>query len=626
MTEKEKHAILLTALSGVLLLAALSMQLAGVSRALCVVMYLAAFAVGGFTVVRSAVKGFAQKNFFTEDTLMLAAAVGAFLIGEYPEAVFVIVFYRVGTHFEHYAVNRSRRSIKAVTEICPETARLVTEKGVEETDPDFVEVGDLIRVLPGDRVPLDGVVAEGSSTLDTSALTGESMPRPIAPGQEILSGCVNGDGALTVRVTKRFEDSTASRILELVESSYARKSRSERFITKFAKYYTPAVMGLALILAVIPPLVIRDAKWSDYIYRALSFLVVSCPCALVISVPLAFFGGMGGAAKKGILIKGGTYMEALADVRRAVFDKTGTLTEGVFAVTRVEPAADATAEQVLQYAAYAESASDHPIARSIREAYGKPVRQALVGEAVEAPGMGLIVFVHDQRVAVGNEKLMQRENVAYTPAPGGTVVYVAVDGAYLGALRISDRPKAGAKALIDGLRAQKIRTAILSGDTESAAAFAGEQLGVDDVYGGLLPADKVAKLEMLMDDGAGSVMYVGDGINDAPVLARADVGVAMGAFGSDAAVEAADVVIMTDEPEKALDAIRLSKRTMTIAKENIVLSIAVKLIILALCAFGVTGMSVAVFGDVGVMVLAVLNSFRALYIGKKEKENEKKDG
>lgn len=574
--------------------------------------FLLAFIVSGAKVLISAVKGIAHGNIFNENTLMVVAAIGAFCIKEYPEAVFVVLFYRVGELFEDYAVKKSRKSISDVMNICPEYANLVRDGKTEKVDPAEVCIGDIISVAAGEKVPLDGVIISGSSFIDTSALTGESVPRKADVGDEILSGCINQNGVLTVRVTKTFDDSTVSRILELVETASSKKSKSEKFITKFAKYYTPTVLALALLLAVLPPLLIKEATFGDFIYRALSFLVVSCPCALVISVPLAFFGGIGGAAKQGILIKGGNYLEMLSKTDKAVFDKTGTLTKGVFAVKEIN-AVGIPEEELLELAAYAENISSHPIAQSLRDAYKKDIDLSRISGSEEIAGHGVSAVIDGKKVLAGNYRLMESMNIPYEKAEGGTVVYVSVDNSFKGSIIISDEIKQDAKNLIPSLKKSGIEKAyMLTGDAKESAGRVAEELNIDTVYSELLPGDKVSKLESIMSGSKGKTVYVGDGINDAPVLARADVGIAMGALGSDAAIEAADIVIMNDEPSKIVTSIGIAKKTMSIAKENIIFSIAVKIIILILCSLNIVGIGVAVFGDVGVMMLAVLNSFRAL--------------
>ncbi len=574
--------------------------------------FLIAFILCGIKVIISAVKGIIRGNLFNENTLMVVAAVGAFCIREYPEAVFVVLFYRVGEMFEDYAVRKSRKSISEVMNICPDSANLLVDGKVETVDPDDVEIGDMIVVGAGERVALDGIVVSGSSFLDTSALTGESVPREVREGDEILSGCINKNATLTIKVTKSFDDSTVSRILELVETASARKSSSEKFITKFAKYYTPVVLVCAVILAVVPPLVIEGAEFSDYIYRALSFLVVSCPCALVISVPLAFFGGIGGAAKKGILVKGGNYLEVLSKAENVVFDKTGTLTKGVFRVQEIN-AVDISKDELVRLTAYAENVSSHPVAKSVRDAFVGEIDTDRISMSEEIAGYGVKAVVDGRTVLAGNSKLMESENIDYVKSEGTAVIYVAVDKKFCGSIIIADEIKKDAKAGIALLKKAGIsKMAMLTGDVEATAAKTAEMLGIDEFSAQLLPDEKVSGLEKIMNSSKGGTVYVGDGINDAPVLARADAGIAMGALGSDAAVEAADIVIMTDEISKIGTAVKIAKKTMSIAKQNIVFSLLIKIGILVLCSFNIVGMGVAVFGDVGVMVLAVLNSFRAL--------------
>ena len=609
-TFKMKKDIVLLSIGAVLFVSALFVPESMNILRFC--LFLAAFVFSGFRVIRSALKGIAKGNFFNENTLMVIAAIGAFCIKEYPEAVFVVLFYRVGEMFEDYAVKKSRKSVSEVMNICPEYANLLSDGKITQVDPDDVEIGDIIVIGAGERVPLDGVVINGKSFVDTSALTGESVPREIGENDEILSGCINKDGTLTVRVTKTFDDSTVSRILELVETASAKKSASEKFITRFAKYYTPVVLVCALLLAVIPPLLIEDASFSDFVYRALSFLVVSCPCALVISVPLAFFGGIGGAAKKGILIKGGTYLEALSKAQNVVFDKTGTLTKGVFRVQKIN-AVGMSEDELLETAVYAENVSSHPVAVSLRDAYGKEINAERITASEEIAGHGVKAVVDGRTVLAGNFRLMEKMNIDCEKSSGGTVIYVAVDNVFTGSIIISDEIKSDAFSAIPKLKKAGIRrTFMLTGDTQTVAVETAGKLGIDEVFSSLLPHQKVEKLEEIMAHTQGKTVYAGDGINDAPVLARSDVGVAMGALGSDAAIEAADIVIMTDEVGKIADAVKLSKKTMNIAKQNIIFSVAIKVGILILCSLNIVGMGVAVFGDVGVMVLAVLNSFRAL--------------
>lgn len=576
------------------------------------IMFLLAFIVSGADVIVNAFKGIIKGNVFNENTLMVVAAVGAFCIKEYPEAVFVVLFYRVGELFENYAVKKSRKSIAEVMSICPEYANLLVDGILERVDPDEVEIGDIIVIGAGERVPLDGVVISGASFADTSSLTGEAVPREVKTGDEILSGCINKNSALTVRVTKSFDDSTVSRILEAVETAASKKSASEKFITKFAKYYTPVVLVCALLLATIPPLVIKGAVLTDYIYRALSFLVVSCPCALVISVPLAFFGGIGGAAKKGILVKGGSYLEVLSKAENIVFDKTGTLTKGVFRVQQVN-ACGINEDELLMLAAHAENVSSHPVAQSIREAYGKEILLPRITHSEEIPGHGVVAVVDGKTVYAGSGRLMEKYAIPYEEAHGGTAVYISVDKAAAGSIIIADEIKPDAASGIAALRGIGIKKSfMLTGDMHHTATEIADILGIDEVCSELLPDEKVNELESIMNTSEGRTVYVGDGINDAPVLARADAGIAMGALGSDAAIEAADIVIMTDEISKIETAVKTAKKTMSIAKQNIIFSVAIKIGILILCSFNIVGMGVAVFGDVGVMVLAVLNSFRAL--------------
>ena len=609
-TFKMKKDIVLLSIGAVLFVSALFVPESMNILRFC--LFLAAFVLSGFKVIRSSVKGIAKGNFFNENTLMVIAAIGAFCIKEYPEAVFVVLFFRVGEMFEDYAVKKSRKSVSEVMSICPEYANLLTDGKITKVDPDDAEIGDIIVIGAGERVPLDGVVINGKSFVDTSALTGESVPREVGESDTVLSGCINQKGTITVKVTKSFDDSTVSRILELVETAAAKKSSSERFITRFAKYYTPVVLVCAVILAVLPPLLIDGATFSDFVYRALSFLVVSCPCALVISVPLAFFGGIGGAAKKGILIKGGTYLESLAKAQNVVFDKTGTLTKGVFRVQKIN-SVGMSEDELLETAVYAENVSSHPVAVSLRDAYGKQIDAERITSSEEIAGHGVKAVVDGKTVIAGNFRLMEKMNIAYEKSAGGTVIYVAVDNIFRGSIIISDEIKSDAFSAIPKLKKSGIRrTFMLTGDTQTAAAETAEKLGIDEVFSSLLPHQKVEKLEEIMAHTQGKTVYAGDGINDAPVLARSDVGVAMGALGSDAAIEAADIVIMTDEVGKIADALKLSKKTMNIAKQNIIFSVAIKVGILVLCSLNIVGMSVAVFGDVGVMVLAVLNSFRAL--------------
>ena len=581
-------------------------------------LYLIPYLIAGYDVLLEAAEGIIHGEVFGEEFLMSLATVGAFAIGESPEAVFVMLLFQIGELFESVAEGRSRKNIAALMDIRPDCANLEKNGGITEAAPETVQVGDVIVIKPGERLPLDGTVLSGESEIDTAALTGESLPRSVQPGDGVVSGCVNLRSVLRVRVTKRYDDSTVSRILELVESAVERKSRSETFITRFAAWYTPLVCVCAVLLAVVPPLV--GGNWLAWLRRALVFLVVSCPCALVISVPLSYFGGIGGASRRGILIKGSSFMDALAQAEIAVFDKTGTLTEGVFAVTEVCPAGG-DAETLLETAALAESYSDHPAARAVKAQYGKTTDAARVTDAEELPGRGVRAVVDGKTVLVGNEKLMAEAGISCAAVSGaGTVLHVAADGAYLGWLRIADRPKADAKAALAALKAVGVKkTVILTGDRAESAAAVAAELGIDEVKSELLPADKVAAVEALLREKSrrGTLLYVGDGINDAPVLARADVGVAMGALGSDAAIEAADVVLMNDEPSRLAEAISVSRRTRRIARENIAFALSVKLLVLILAAAGIAGMWPAAFADVGVCVIAVLNAMRSMN-GKRE--------
>ncbi|MBQ8831492.1 MAG: cadmium-translocating P-type ATPase [Oscillospiraceae bacterium] len=576
-------------------------------------LFLAAWLVVGWKVLWKAIRNIARGQVFDEDFLMTIASVGAFIIGEYPEAVAVMLFFAVGEMLEKAAVRKSRESIAELMDIRPDYANLKTEDGLIKVDPDEVNVGDIIVIKPGERVPLDGVVIEGISSLDTSSITGESMPRDVRENDEIISGCVNGSGVLAVRVTREFDESTVSRILELVEDAAAKKARTESFITRFAAVYTPAVCIAAVLVAVIPPLFVGN--WATWIYRALSFLVVSCPCALVISVPLSFFGGIGGASRLGILVKGSSAIEQLSKAEVAVFDKTGTLTKGVFAVTSIVPAG-VDEDELIKLAAHVESFSSHPVARCIREKYGKTPDESIISNVQEIAGQGVTAEVSGEAVAVGNARLMESVGAQFTPYDGaGTVVYVAVDGAYAGCIAVEDVLRDDAKETMAELKAVGVkRTVMLTGDNRKSAEKTAEKVGIDTVYSELLPQDKVELAEKLISEKSekGVMLYAGDGINDAPVLARADVGIAMGGLGSDAAVEAADVVIMTDEPSKIARAIKISKKTMDIVRQNIIFSIGVKLLVLVLTAFGVVGMWAAVFADVGVSMIAVLNALRAM--------------
>jgi len=585
------------------------------SPAISLALFLAAYIVTGGDVILRAVRNLAGGRPFDEKFLMSIATIGAFAIGKYSEGVAVMLFYQIGEFLQSRAIDRSRKSIAAVMDIRPDYANVMRGKSVERIDPYEVKVGELIVVKPGERIPLDAVVMEGISNLDTSPLTGEPVPKRVHEGDEILSGCINLDGLLVARVEKEFADSTASRILDLVENAAARKSRPESFITKFARIYTPLVVAGAALLAVVPPLVFEGASFSDWFYRALVFLVISCPCALVISIPLGFFAGLGAAARNGILLKGSNYLETLARAEVVVFDKTGTLTKGTFKVQNVAPEG-VSKDELLKLAAHAESGSNHPIALSVKQAYGGNVDEKRVSNVREISGMGLTADVDGRNVSVGNDRLMRMLGVSFKyPGDGGTVVHVAVDGAYGGYMVIADEIKEDAAKVVSALRAEGVkRIVMLTGDGTQTAEDVARRLGFDEAYGELLPDDKVQKLEELMasKSAKGSLLFVGDGINDAPVLARADVGIAMGGLGSDAAIEAADAVIMTDEPSKIPVAIKIAKKTLRIARENIAITLGVKCAVLVLGALGMASMWEAVFADVGVTLMAVLNAIRAL--------------
>jgi Cd2+/Zn2+-exporting ATPase len=578
-------------------------------------LFIASYLLIGGDVVWAALKNIAKGKLFDENFLMSLATICAFAIGEYPEAVAVMLFYQVGEIFQHAAVGRSRRSISALKQIRPDTANLVTPDGTVTLPPDAVGVGERIMVRPGERVPLDGVVLDGTSSLDTSALTGESLPRDVAPGDNVLAGSINQSGLLTVEVKKEFGQSTVARILELVQSAGSKKAPAEQFITRFSRYYTPAVVAAAVLLTAIPPLFVPGAAFSDWLNRALVFLVVSCPCALVLSIPLGFFGGIGGASRQGILIKGSSYLEAMSHVETMVFDKTGTLTEGRFTVSCVEGG-----EDVLRYAAHAESHSTHPIAQSIRAAYRGQIDEAALTELREVAGYGISAEVDGVHVLAGNAKLMTREHIDYIPADAiGTIVYVALDGKFAGYIVISDKVRSGSADAIQSLKHLGVKNAVmLTGDSQAVAENVASELGIDSYYAELLPHQKVEKLEELgrMRTSKSKLAFVGDGINDAPVLAMADVGIAMGGGGADAAIEAADIVLMQDEPEKLVSLVRISRKTGRIVMQNILFALGVKAAILLLGAMGIATMWEAVFGDVGVAVLAILNSMRAMHAPK----------
>lgn len=587
-----------------------------------VILYLIPYLIIGYDILRKAIKGILKRQVFDENFLMAVATVGAMCLGEFREGVAVMLFYQIGELFQSVAVGKSRRNIAALMDIRPDYANMMIDGKLQKVDPDDVEIGSEIIVNPGEKVPIDGIIVEGNTTFNTSALTGESVPRDAHCGDEVISGFINMSGVIKVQTTKEFDESTVSKILDLVENSSMKKSRSENFITKFAKYYTPAVCYSALALAIIPPVVLmlmgKDASWGDWIIRALTFLVISCPCALVISIPLSFFGGIGCASTKGILVKGSNYLEALASAKYIVFDKTGTLTKGVFEVTHIDPTDNYDQQQLLYYAAHVEMASSHPISLSLQKAYGQSLDRDAVHNIEEIAGHGIRGTVHGQDVYAGNEKLMNKIGVDITEKhPEGTVVYMAIDNQYAGCIVISDVIKETSKAAIQSLKSQGIKeTIMLTGDTKQTATKVAKEIGIDRVYSELLPADKVEKVEEILQNKGEKekVAFVGDGINDAPVLSRVDIGIAMGALGSDAAIEAADIVLMDDDPAKISLAMKISLKTLRIVKENIVFALAVKFICLILGAFGIANMWLAIFADVGVMVIAVINATRALRI------------
>lgn len=582
-----------------------------------IALFIISYIIVGGDVVKRAVKNIFKGQVFDENFLMSIATIGAFFIGEYPEGVAVMLFYQVGELFQSYAVGKSRKSIASLMDIRPDYANVKKGDELVKVDPDEVQIGDIIVIKAGEKIPLDGKVIEGSSMIDTSALTGESVPREVEVGSDILSGCININGVITAEVTKEFGESTVSKILDLVENASSKKSNSEQFITKFARYYTPVVVIIAVFLAIIPPLVIDGATFSDWIYRALAFLVVSCPCALVISIPLSFFGGIGGASKKGVLVKGSNYLEALAETEIVVFDKTGTLTKGVFNVQEIHPEG-VSKEELLELTAHAESYSNHPISLSLKRAYSKEIDNGRISDVEEISGHGVIATVDGKKVMVGNIKLMKMMDIPYFKGELiGTIVHVAVNNKYIGYIVIADEVKEDSAQAIKELKAANIKqTVMLTGDNKSIGSKVAKELGLDKVYAELLPADKVEKLEELFSQKSkkGKLAFVGDGINDAPVLARADIGIAMGGLGSDAAIEAADVVIMADEPSKIATTMKISKKTLKIAHQNIVFAIGIKIIVLILSAFGITTMWAAIFADVGVTIIAVLNAFRALNV------------
>lgn len=579
------------------------------------VIYLISYIIVGFEILKKAVRNIKRGKVFDENFLMSVATIGAFAIQEFPEAVAVMLFYQIGELFQDYAVDKSRKSISDLMDLRPDYANVLRNGKEEKIDPDDVKIDEIIIVKPGEKVPLDGVVLEGNSFIDSKALTGEPKPRRVAESDEILSGCINLEGILKIRVKKEYDESTVSKILELVENASSKKSKSEKFITKFAKYYTPIVVIIAIFLALMPPLIIKNATFSDWLYRALSFLVVSCPCALVISIPLSFFGGIGGASKNGILIKGSNYLEALSNLETVVFDKTGTLTEGVFKVQKIN-SIGISDEDLLEIAAYAEWYSNHPIAKSVKQEYSKNVEEVKIKNVKEVTGKGILASIDEKQVLIGNEKLMLEYNINYEKSKEvGTILYIAIDNVFSGTILISDKIKDDSVKCIELIKTNGIKqTIMLTGDKKEIAENISKKLGIDKVHSELLPDEKVHKMEELLKNKTQNkkIAFVGDGINDAPVLALADIGIAMGGLGSDSAIEAADIVIMTDEPSKISTAIKISKKTMKIVRENIVFAITVKILVLILSAIGKATMWEAVFADVGVAIIAILNSLRML--------------
>ena len=618
MNKKQKKMLIRIIIAAVLIVVFSLLPAEGYLR---FVLFMIPYLVIGYDILKKAFKGILNKQVFDENFLMAVATVGAILLGDYSEGVAVMLFYQIGELFQSYAVGKSRRNISELMDIRPDYANIEKDGTLEQVDPDEVEIGTIIVVQPGEKVPIDGVITEGTSTLNTSALTGESLPRDAKAGDEVISGCINMTGLLKIRTTKEFGESTVSKILELVENSSSRKSKSENFISKFAKYYTPAVCYGALALAFIPPIVLlimgKPAMWGDWIYRALTFLVISCPCALVISIPLSFFAGIGGASNQGILVKGSNYLETLAQTKYVVFDKTGTMTQGVFEVSGIHHN-EMPDEKLLEYAALAECSSSHPISKSLQKAYGKPIDRNRVTDIEEISGNGVIAKVDGISVAAGNTKLMNRLGIAYQDCHHvGTVVHIAIDGKYAGHILISDIIKPHAKEAIAELKKAGIsKTVMLTGDSKRVADQVAEELGIQEVYSELLPADKVSRVEELLNQKSekDKLAFVGDGINDAPVLSRADIGIAMGALGSDAAIEAADIVLMDDDPLKISKAIKIARKCIRIVYENIYFAIGIKVLCLILGALGIANMWVAIFADVGVMIIAVLNAIRTLFV------------
>ena len=627
MTKKQRVMLIRILTAAVLLVVLNFLPVTGLLR---FVLYMVPYLVIGYDILRKAIKGIKNRQVFDESFLMAIATIGAIALaiyeksGDYTEAIAVMLFYQVGEWFQSYAVGKSRRNISELMDIRPDYANIEKDGRLVKVDPDEVEIGSMIVVQPGEKVPIDGIIAEGEATLNTSALTGESLPRDVHAGDEIISGCINMTGLLKIKTTKEFGESTVSKILDLVENASSRKSKSEDFIAKFARVYTPAVCGAALLLAFLPPLanllILGQAPgWETWVYRALTFLVVSCPCALVISIPLSFFAGIGGASKAGVLVKGSNYLETLSQTKIVVFDKTGTLTQGVFEVNGIHHS-EMEPDKLVEYAALAESASSHPISKSLQRAYGREIDRSRVTDIQEISGGGVIAKVDGMEVAAGNDKLMKRLGITYMDCHSvGTIIHMAIDGRYMGHIVISDVIKPEAKEAIRRLKAAGIKkTVMLTGDAGKVAQQVAAELGIDEVYSELLPADKVEKVEELLKSKAekDKLAFVGDGINDAPVLGRADIGIAMGAMGSDAAIEAADVVLMDDDPLKISKAIRISRKCLRIVYQNIIFAIGIKLLCLGLVAVGAAGMWLAIFGDVGVMILAVLNAIRALFVGK----------
>lgn len=625
MTKKHKKMLIRIIIAFILLVGLMVAEHTGNFKSLegswiLFVIYLIPYLVIGYDIIYKAARNISHGQIFDENFLMMIATFGAFGVKEYSEAVAVMLFYQVGELFQSYAVGKSRQSISEMMDICPEYANIEVDGKLTQVDPDDVEVGNFIVVKPGERIPLDGVVTEGESLIDTAALTGESVPRKAAQGDEVISGCVNGSGTLKVKVTKEFDDSTVAKILELVENASSKKAKVENFITKFAKYYTPVVTIGAVILAVLPPLILGGG-WGEWVQRACIFLVISCPCALVISVPMGFFGGIGAASRIGVLVKGSNYLEAVSEMTTIVFDKTGTLTKGEFKVTQILPR-ECKDEELLELAALGEGYSNHPIAGSIKEAYGKKADMKRVSKAEEVAGHGIRVLIDGKKVLIGNGKLMRQQNIDYVSCKStGTVVYVACEGEFAGAIVISDTVKDGAKEAIRSMKQVGVNKCVmLTGDRKEAAESVAGELGIDEAYAELLPGDKVSQVEILLEKQKNKekLAFVGDGINDAPVLTRADIGIAMGSMGSDAAIEAADVVLMDDDVSKIASIVHIARKTLRIVKQNIVFALAVKVLVLALGAAGMANMWEAVFADVGVSVIAILNSMRALKTDDKE--------